>query len=176
MTLDQIMKGIQYKEPEQIKTLFNKLANIKNVGYLTKSQLISILRIKSGRPLNHYQKNTEYNTRLTTELAFATNNDRLKMHILTSLYGVRYPAASTILMFYDRNRFPIIDIRAWKQLHRLELVSTNPGGINFRLEECEEYFKVIRGIAKEYGCTARAVEKRLYDYSILSQTEPRLYL
>ncbi|MGF6847486.1 endonuclease III-like uncharacterized protein [Chitinophaga sp. W3I9] len=174
MTLNQIMRRIPYTEFEHVEVLFNELADIKKIGYLTKSQLISILRLKSDRPLNHYQRNTDYNTRLTTALSFSTNNDRLKIHILTSLYGVGYPAASTILMFYDKKRFPIIDIRAWRQLHRLKLVTTNPNGVNFKLHECEEYFSRIRSIAQKYACTARAVEKRLYDYDISTQ-ENTLY-
>ena len=85
------------------------------------------------------------------------------MHILTALNGVNYPAASAILMFYDRTQYPIIDIRVWKQLYKAGLVTTNARGQSFRLKEWEKYLEIIRTLAKSTNLTARQVEKRLFD-------------
>ena len=49
-------------------------------------------------------------------------NELLRMHLLTALNGVNYPAASAILMFYDRKRYPVLDIRVWQQLYKAGLV------------------------------------------------------
>ena len=62
------------------------------------------------------------------------DDEKLKIHILTALIGVKYPSASAILMFIDRN-YPVLDIRVWKQLYNLNYVNSNPNGQNFTLEE-----------------------------------------
>jgi hypothetical protein len=76
---------------------------------------------------------------------------------------VKYPAVSAILMFYDKTKYPVIDIRVWKQLYKTGLVNTNSLGRGFKLDEWEKYLAVIRKIAKELKLTPRQVEKRLYD-------------
>ncbi|MBK9733467.1 MAG: hypothetical protein IPO92_00290 [Saprospiraceae bacterium] len=53
-----------------------------------------------------YNSNIEKDVKEITALAFSTPNDSLKIHILTALNGVDYPAASAILMFYDPRKFP----------------------------------------------------------------------
>lgn len=143
--------------------LFDSLKNIKNQGSLTKAQGIKILKWKSPRPLQRYQSNSDKDFQEITKLSFSTKNERVKIHILTALKGVNIPAASAILMFYDRKRYPVIDIRVWKQLFKANLVDTNPKGQGFSLDEWVNYLTIIRGIAKELKLTPRQVEKRLYD-------------
>ena len=150
-------------EDEKTLELFRKFAAMKRQGYLTKSQLIEILKWKSPRPLRFYEVNSETEVREITRLAFATRNDRLKVHILTALKGVNIPAASAILMFYDRKKFPVIDIRVWQQLHKAKLVKTNQKGKGFKLAEWEIYLNVIRNIGTKNNLTARQVEKRIFD-------------
>jgi hypothetical protein len=157
---------VTIKDTEDKKTieLFEQLKSIGKQGSLTKKQLIEILRWKSPRPLKHYQANGEDDIKEITTLAFATKNDTLKIHILTALIGVKYPSASAILMFYDRTKYPVLDIRVWRQLYKAKLVNTNSRGQNFTLKQCEKYFKVIRQLATDLNLTARQVEKRLFDY------------
>jgi hypothetical protein len=69
-------------------------------------------------------------------------------------------------MFYDKRKFPILDIRVWKILYGCELVTNNARGQNFTLQQCVSYYKVIRTLAKQYRCPARQIEKKLYDHSI----------
>jgi hypothetical protein len=137
---------------------------LKKQGYLTKLELLDILRWKSPRPLKHYESNNEKIVREITKLAFSAKNDMLKLHILTALNGVSYPAASAILMFYDPKKYPVLDIRVWKQLYAAKLVDSNPSGQNFSLQQCEQFFTTIRQLAQELNLTARQVEKRLFDY------------
>lgn len=136
---------------------------------MTKEQLLKILNWKSPRPLNHYKANTESKIKEIIKLAFSTENDTLKIHILTALKGVSFPAASAILMFYNPTKYPVIDIRVWKQLYYAKLVDTNARGQNFSLKECEKYFQVVRQLAAELNITARQVEKRLFDYDRANQ-------
>jgi hypothetical protein len=102
-------------------------------------------------------------------MAFSAKNDLLKIHILTALSGVNYPAASAVLMFYDRKRYPVLDIRVWKQLYTANLVDTNSRGQNFTLKQCEVYFNVIRQLATDSKLNARQVEKILFEYDKKNQ-------
>ena len=161
-------------EDKKTITLFGEFELLSNQDYLTKEQLLKILMWKSPRPKQLYNSNTEEEINEITNLAFNTENDSLKIHILTALKGVSYPAASAILMFHNRIKFAVIDIRVWRQLYNAKLVDTNPNGQNFSLKECELFYKVIRNLAAEMNLSARQVEKRIFDYDKLTQ-EGNLY-
>jgi hypothetical protein len=149
--------------------LFKLSTIIRKQGFINKFQAIKILKWKSPRPLRHYIINSDEDFILITKLAFRQESDRLKIHILKALSGVNYPSASALLMFYDKENYPIIDIRVWKQLYDLKLVKENPRGQNFTLNQWESYLLKIRLLAKEHNITARQVEKRLFDYDKTNQ-------
>ena len=149
--------------------LFGLTDTINNQGYLTKEQAIKILKWKSPRPLKHYNKNTDHDFRQITSLAFGQTDEKVKIHILTALTGVKYPAASAFLMFQDQTKYPIIDIRVWKQLHKNGLLTDNPSGQGFTLRQWETYLNVIRKLSSDYKLTARQIEKRLFDYDKANQ-------
>jgi hypothetical protein len=172
MQLIRLLKEIPDSESDKTKVLLARFSQLRSKGYLTKKELLEILRWKSPRPLRHYELNSEAHIREVTKLAFSTKNDCLRLHILTALRGVNYPSASAILMFYDPKKYPVLDIRVWKQLFRLKLVTSNSRGQNFTIQQCEEYLKIIRGIAKERRLTARQVEKRLFDFDRKTQVRP----
>lgn len=160
---------IEDKETIELFELINFLN--KEGCYLTKELLIKILKWKSARPLRHYEANSEDEVRQITALAFAIKSDKLKIHVLTALNGVSFATASAILMFYDKTKFPVLDIRVWQQLYKVNLVKTNPEGNNFNLNEWETYLSIIRNLASELNITARQVEKRLFDYDRLTRTD-----
>lgn len=162
--MKKLLSGISSREDKKTIELFNEFKALNKQEFLTKEQLIKILKWKSPRPLRFYEANTEKEVKEITTLAFATKNDSLKIHILTALSGVNYPAASAILMFYDPAKYPVIDIRVWQQLYNAKLVDTNSRGQNFSLNQWGIYLKIIRDLAKELGLTARQVEKRLFDH------------
>lgn len=166
------LKQVKSKEDEKTIALFKEFKSVQKQGYLTKSQLIKILRWKSPRPSKHYEVNTDKNVQEITRLAFATKNENLKIHILTALSGVNYPSASAVLMFYDPKKYPVLDIRVWKQLHNAKLVECNERGQGFSLNQWELYLGVLRPMAKEMGLTVRELEKRIFDYDKKVQTKP----
>ena len=170
--MKQLLETIVDKEDKKTLELFNEFDSLNKQAYLTKEQLLKILRWKSTRPLHHYEANTNEEVQEITALAFETKNENLKAHILTALKGVNYPAASAILMFYDKAKYPVLDIRVWTQLYKAKLVNSNERGQNFTLGQWEVYLKVIRELANELNLTPRQIEKRLYDYDIETQTKP----
>lgn len=90
----------------------------------------------------------------------------------TALSGVNYPSATAILMFYDRKKFPVLDIRVWKQLYQFKIVNCNSRGQNFTLKQCDQYLSSIRTLGQHLNLTARQVEKRLFDYDRKVQKQP----
>jgi hypothetical protein len=161
--IKKILAEIPYSEGDFTNELFRKLGNLKKQGYITKSQAIKILKWKSPRPLRYYESNSPKDFKEITKIAFNTKNERLRIHILTALRGVKYPAASALLMFYDKTRYPVIDIRVWKQLFKAGYVSSNAKGQGFTLEEWELYLEVIRNLAAKHNLIVRQVEKKLFD-------------
>ena len=162
--LSLTLRDIEDIEDANTQLLFQEFKSINKQESLSKDQFLKIAQWKSSRPLQHYKSNSEEEIRAVTSLAFATEKDSLKIHILTALKGVSYPTASAILMFYDQTKYPVLDIRVWQQLHQAGLVTTNARGQNFTLKQVEEYFEVIRKLSAALNLTARQVEKRLFDY------------
>ena len=167
--IEQLIDEYPYKEDEETMLLFSELAGMKKQGFIYRSDALRILRWKSPRPTRHYEKNSESDFRSITESAFSTRNERLRMHSLTALNGVKYPAASALLMFYDPNEYPVIDIRVWKQLYKLNLVNTNPGGQGFSLDEWITYLEIMRNAALEFHIPVRQLEKRFFDLDRVEQ-------
>lgn len=162
--IKRILKTIPDFEDEKTHELFLLSKKINAQGYINKSQGMQILKWKSPRPLKHYDKNSNEDFVSITRFAFTQKNERFKIHSLTALYGVKFPAASALLMFYNPKKYPIIDIRVWQQLYKLKLLSENPKGQSFTLAQWENYLMIIRQLAKENKLSARQVEKRLFDY------------
>ncbi len=159
----EILTKIRDNEDKKTIELFKEFKSLTRQGYLKKKQLLKILKWKSPRPLKHYSANSDEDVEEITALAFATKNEKLKIHILTALKGVNLPAASAILMFYNPKEFPVIDIRVWQQLYKAKLVDTNPKGQSFKLQEWITYLTIIRNLANDLKLTARKVEKRIFD-------------
>jgi hypothetical protein len=168
-TINKIIAKTPIFEDSKTLELFEYFDSLKEQGFLTKEQGLKILKWKSPRPLKHYNKNSSEDFEKITRLAFQQNDEKLKIHILTALVGVKYPSASAILMFLDKN-YPVLDIRVWKQLYKLKYVKTNPNGQNFTLKEWDKYLKVIREIASEHNTNARQIEKKLFDFDKTNQT------
>jgi thermostable 8-oxoguanine DNA glycosylase len=148
---------------ETTTNLFSLTSSVKKKGFVSKDLGMKILKWKSHRPTPHYDKNSKEDFEVITKSAFQQKNEKIKIHILTALTGVNYPAASALLMFYDQTQYPVIDIRVWKQLYKYGLLTENSKGQGFTLHQWDTYLNVIREIAKELSITPRQVEKRLFD-------------
>ena len=72
-------------------------------------------------------------------------------------------------MFWDKDNYPVIDIRVGQVLYSTGLVKVNSRGQGFNLNQWDEYFKVIRELSKIHHLGARQVEKRLFEYHRANQ-------
>ncbi|HEX8607162.1 MAG TPA: hypothetical protein VF679_00835 [Pedobacter sp.] len=172
--INEVILAVKDYEDKKTLDLFERIGDVKAKGFLTKEHAIAILKWKSPRPLIPYEINTDQDFEDMTLLAFKSNGDKAKMNILTTLSGVSYPSASALLMFFDKEVYPVIDIRVWKELYRFGLLEKNERGQGFTLSQWIDYLKVIRTLAKEHKLSARQIEKRLFDYSKKNQ-EGTLY-
>lgn len=170
----EIITNHPQNEDNKTMRLFELRPQILEQGFLTKDQAMGILCWKSSRPKRFYDLNTEDDFQTVTRIALEQESSRLQVHILTALNGVKYPAASAILMFVNPEINPVIDIRVWQQLYNFGLVTQNESGRSLTLNQWDEYIAVVRELAKECGITARQVEKRLFHYDV-EVREGKLY-
>lgn len=172
MNKDQIKRIIleqSGEEAESTKGLFRLTQSIQNQKFFQRDQALRVLRWKSPRPTRYYQLNSKLDFEVITRVALKQDDDRLKIHILAALQGVRYPSASALLMIFDQNKYPVIDIRVWQQLYKFGLVKENPRGRGFTLNQWGKYLEIIRSFASDLKLSARQVEKRLFDFSRITQ-------
>ncbi len=131
---------------------------IKSNGYLTKRDFLVVLEWKTPRTKSRCQQNDPGFIKEITRIALSSNNERLKIEILTLLHGVDWPSASVILHFGDKKKYPILDFRALWSLGFEE-----PPKYNF--EFWWEYTLFCRNLAKEFKMSMRDLDRALWQYS-----------
>ena len=132
---------------------------IKEQDYFTKPQLLELCRWKSPRAVPKAKRNTESYVQEITKISLKTQNERLRIEVLTLLDGVSWPIASALLHFYINNTYPILDVRALWSV-RCEVQQHQ---YNYNL--WARYVKYCRAVAGEAGVTVRTLDKALWQYS-----------
>ena len=127
-------------------------------GYLTKADLERVAKWKSPRSAGHISKNSEEYVRAVTAMALQTDNEQLRIEVLTLLDGVGLPTASVILHFYHKDRYPILDSRA---LWSLSLDDAE----KYSFEFWWNYVVICRSLASENQMDMRTLDKALWQYS-----------
>lgn len=149
--------------------VINELSVARERGYLTKPELVKVCRWKSARAIKHIRRNCADTIKKITKAAFATRSERKKLSLLTSLYGVSVPMASSILMLTSPTRYGVIDIRVWQLLYEMGTVKTNAEGVGFDFKQWYRYLMILRHFAKKYKVGARDVERTLFRVHALYQ-------
>lgn len=141
--------------------LFKKGIEIKNRGYMTKTEFLNICLWKSRRPKKRYNLNSEEQIITTTKLAFLEKDEETKINILKLLDGVLIPTASALLSVVNPEDYPIIDKRCVQSLQDLKLIKWKIiNNKNWLL-----YLTIIRNLSKELNLTCREIEKGLFAYN-----------
>ena len=156
------------------KQLYKNGKEWRKKGYLTKDEFIQICLWKSRRAKKRYDSNDAALVEKITREAFAESDEKKKIEKLTELKGVRIPVASAILSVTDRdNNYPIIDVRCVCALEDLGEIDW----VDITVENWERYLTKIRNLAKQYGKTAREIEKGLFAFNrmVLDKDLTNLY-
>lgn len=141
--------------------LFKKGIEIKNRGYMTKTEFLNICLWKSRRPKKRYNLNSEEQIINVTKLAFLEKDEETKINILKLLDGVLIPTASALLSVVNPEDYPIIDKRCVQSLQDLKLIKWKIiNNKNWLL-----YLTIIRNLSKELNLTCREIEKGLFAYN-----------
>lgn len=144
------------------KELYKRGKKWRKKGYLKKKQFMEICLWKSRRAKKRYDSNDATLVKKITQEAFAESDEKKKIEKLTELKGVRIPVASAILSVTDRdNNYPIIDVRCVCALEDLGEIDW----VDITVENWERYLTKIRNLAKQYGKTAREIEKGLFAFN-----------
>ncbi|MDP3259519.1 MAG: hypothetical protein Q8M34_02895 [Thermodesulfovibrionales bacterium] len=132
---------------------------IQQQRYFTRGQLLELCRWKSPRAAPKAEINSEDFVKEVSRISLETENEELRIKVLTLLNGVSWPVASALLHFYVSNNYPILDVRALWSL-RCEVRQHQ---YNFNL--WSQYVNCCRATATEAGITIRLLDKALWQYS-----------
>lgn len=159
-------KQISYKEREDY--IFNTIGkNIRNRNYLIKEELLEIVRWKSVRVIRKAEANNNEIIEKITKFAFETDNEEVKIRILTSLNGVSIPMASSILTIPFPESYGVIDIRGWNTLYTLKLLDYSKEVFN--VDDWLLYLKIIRDLSKKLTLSPREIDKAIFMYDKLNR-------
>jgi hypothetical protein len=136
---------------------------IQKRGWLTKADLVEVGEWKSARIRSRIAKNVEELVKQATETALVTSSVRLAVHVPQVLHGVGMPVSSTLLHWFHRDPFPILDFRALWSLD----IKMPP---SYSLEFWEEYVTLTRNVAESWKVDMRTLDRALWQYSSENQT------
>ena len=125
--------------------------------YLTKAELAILGDWKSPRIRSRLARNSEDEVRVVTQMALETSSVKLAVHIPQALVGVGMPVASTILHWFHKDPFPILDFRALWSLG----FNTLPV---YSLDFWEDYVACIRKLQVSWDFDIRTIDRALWQY------------
>ncbi|HET7451776.1 MAG TPA: hypothetical protein VFL12_03495 [Thermoanaerobaculia bacterium] len=145
--------------PEEVDAEVEKIgAEARRLGYLRRPAFLALCRWKTPRTAPLCESNPAALVRRVTSLAFATEDERIRIELLTLLQGVSWPTASAILHLCFPDRYPILDVRAlWS------LSVSPPRGFGWPFWSA--YVDYSRKLARKAGVTMRTLDRALWTWS-----------
>lgn len=138
------------------------VADVQLRGFLTKSELAIVGDWKTARIRPKLATNSEELVHEATRLALAASSASVAIHVPQVLFGVGMPVASTLLHWFHRDPFPIIDFRA---LWSLQIEPPSSCTLAF----WEEYVACARNLAKSWRVDMRTLDRALWQFSADNQ-------
>jgi len=136
------------------------MAGLSKKNYLTKADYKKIVDWKSPRVKHFCDENTEDFIKEVSSIAFKSNNEQVKIEVLTLLRGTSFPVASAILHFRFPDKYPILDFRALWSLRGTE---KPPQKYNF--DFWWKYVEEVRSLSNSKNLDIRTIDKALWFYS-----------
>jgi len=136
---------------------------VREIGYLTKPDFLTICRWKTRRSQSRCASNDEEFVKAVSQTALSTSSEQLRIGIWTLLHGVEWPTASTLLHWLHPEPYPILDFRAlWSLGYK------KPPKYDF--EFWRDYASYCRLLASKHGVPVRVLDRALWQYS--SERQP----
>jgi hypothetical protein len=156
--------------------LIASLSHVRQTGYFTRSEFLSMCKWKEPRERRRQQwvSHTEDEVRMLSAKAFAAPDEARRILHLCRFRGVGIPVASAFLTLVDPEQYGVIDIRVWQDLTLYDEVDYDPDGRVLQLLHWLDYLDKIRRWADTFNVSARAIERTLFQHHRDIQTE-RLY-
>ena len=155
----------QYDYEEGGKEQFiNLVEQVRIDGCLTEDALKTVCDWKSPRFARNYKKNEESFVNEVTRFALSTTCDRAAIESLTILHGVGEPTASTILHFFHKQDYPILDFRA---LWSVSLIDGKE--YKYDYAKWSKYVDYCRKLTKEADVCMWDLDCALWQYSRCKQ-------
>lgn len=159
-----IEDNLNTPETEETLELIEKLKDVKEKGFFSKSQFYEVAMWKTPRPKKHYLSNSEGMIVEISKKVLSSNYEDEKVNLLISLKGVSIPVASSLLTIINPKDYGIIDIRVWQLLYLYKEIKTKPTGQGFTLKDYKEYLSVLRKYSKEFKINVRDIERIFFFY------------
>lgn len=133
--------------------------DVMTANYLTKDQMLAVARWKSPRVAPKVEKNSESLIVETTRIAFNSDEEKIRINILTLMHGVGFPMASVVLHWFHADRYPIIDYRALWSLGIDETPSV------YTFDFWWSYVTICRQLALKANVDMRTLDRALWQFS-----------
>jgi hypothetical protein len=91
-------------------------------------------------------------------LAFEIQSDELRIKLLCTIKGVGPALASTILTFYDADKYGVFDIHAWREMFK----EKEPKDLFSNPKHLMKFISRLRAMSEEEGLPCRDIEKALF--------------
>lgn len=149
----------QYSDPD------SALEGLSGKKYLTKEEAAKVIGWKlqkswAKKHAREFDTNEGSRVKELTERAFESEDPLEAILILSRLHGVGTRTASALLTAHDRERFTVIDDRAWKTIRAHNLLEDYAE--SDWLERWKPYLQTCRFISSETGVPLREVDKALW--------------
>lgn len=156
--------------------LIASLRHVREVGYFTRSEFLSMCKWKEPRERRrqNWSSNTEDEVRTLSAQAFGAPDEARRILHLCRLRGVGIPVASAFLTLVDPEHYGVIDIRVWQLLVFYQEVDYDSEGRTLQVLHWLDYLDKIRLWANELKVSVRAIERTLFQHHRDIQTG-RLY-
>ena len=127
-------------------------------GDYRRSNLETIVRWKSARPIKRIAQNSDLEISEALHLAVSAKQPRSAFAVLMGLCGVATPMASAILTAINQDKYTVIDYRALEALG----VPDRDTNLNFYLKH---YFPECERLRSEGRVSLRTLDRALWSWS-----------
>ena len=145
------------EEELRIKFQKNKFITKEDLERIIEWKFQGRLKGRRKRILNLLSPVKDEFIQQVSNLAFQTEDDGVRLSLLTSIRGVGVALSSVILTFYNPKRYGIVDIHDWR-----ELFGKEPINMFTNHKHTLKFFEKLREVADKTGLTCREVEKALF--------------